>query len=309
MNRFLNWLRMQMSIDLFIMDKALDWLSENKSDALSIAQIHATVLSIVMAVFFLLYTQVSVNIDKMKFQLIQDAYKFENFPLRGLILGENDEEQRNVSEWKASPDNISSTLRQLLSLVPDKVQNDDPKYLIAKGRIALLDISKLSTHYPFLPTVSAFTGTSVVSREQHLYFESADKVVQWVIDLDSIVEAVQMAFEINSQLRTMINAYIKTVKHQDMVTFFLEEFLKDIQSYKENLKPLKIQVAQYRKYTESHLNKSVAVFYIYFALFSFFSSIVVPMFRPSCPRFFILVVPIMFYLTSFYLIYVQIMHF
>jgi len=291
------------------MSKLNRLLSDKTTDGLILAQINGTILAIFIGLFSAYYMYLFSKIDSMQFEIMKEANKVNL--VQGFIAGEDIKEFTEITLWTYSHNSMISILKELFFMgyggISEKYSNDP----IGRGKIALFDISKLSSHYPFPPmVVKDDVATIAISTPQPLRFKNVSEIEQWLPEIDSTVQTILGVYnDPTSKLSTNIKAYINTTKNPALLRHVFERFLSDAQSTNDILTSLKTQLIHYNIFSERHLSKAIFIIYLILSFATFLLSVILPMFKNSIPRLVIIGIPITFYCLSFALIIIEIAKF
>lgn len=291
------------------MSKLNKLLSDKTTDGLILAQINGTILAIFIGLFSAYYMYLFSKIDSMQFEIMKEANKINL--VQGFIAGEDNKEFTKITSWTYSHNNMISILKELFFMGYGENSEKYSNNPIERGKIALFDISKLSSHYPFPPmVVKDDVATIAISTPQPLRFKNISEIEQWLPEIDSTVRTILGVYnDPTSKLSTNIKSYINTTKNPALLRHVFERFLNDAQSTNDILTSLKTQLTHYNIFSERHLSKAIFIIYLILSFATFLLSVILPMFKNSIPRLVIVGIPITFYCLSFALIIIEIAKF
>ena len=288
------------------MKKLLSIFCNSTDDGLIFAQINGSVLAVFIGLFSAYYMYLFSNIDSMEFDIFKEAAKVN--AVQGFNAGENEKEFREISAWDSSGDNLIYTLKELFFLSSGAKAENYTNDKIERGKIALFNISKLSSHFPFPPLQIEKDGIIVGSSSpEPLTFNNIPDVEKWLRKIDTAAQTIFYTYtNPNSMLPSYLSEYINTTKNPEILDDVFHRYLNGVSDTLNVIKSLDTTFVHYNIYCERHLSKGLFVAYLIFAFATFSLSVFVPMLKKTVPTVFVVGLPISYYLTSFLLIIFEI---
>lgn len=258
----------------------------NMNDALSIAAIHATVISIFVAIFSTYGLHLHSQFKQVKQEIIDEALKADriiNWSSSISVGGKEVCAQFADKDWK----HFLKKYQEICAL-----KNADIKFDNREELFCIL--YKLSKTYPFAVTNEIAMKTDGYHR---FYFDNFDEVKIWVQQTRDVISILQRTRSRSDEILSEFYNDSEWGKHaQEFVAQIYESF-KDIERFASHLNSKVIKATEYTTILPS--NSFFMFLFVAVSGLVFFSGVVLPILCANVDKMFLIWVPIGFYIFIF----------
>lgn len=260
-----------------------------RQDALTIAGIHATALSILIGIFSTFAIYVQSNVKQMESGVPQELNKINNIPFSSQI---SPMEIHDIREPQKRLELISRLIHLCESSSQSEINNNAEE--IYKT------IYTLSKYSPFpkgwiLNAQNQVVQAFMQELPPHTYIDMSS-VHQWINDFDSVVKL--------EAYQSKISQINSTYSHFGFMRDYADSFFNNLALLKDIYSSIKYHLRQIEEYKSYLPQEAFMISTIIMAVIAFISGVIYPMFFVRVHNLFLLWIPTAFYLIVFsYIIY------
>jgi len=265
--------------------------SINKKEALPIAGIHATILSIFVAVFSTYGIFVHSSLSQARKSVVQEANKADRIM--------NWSSSISVGTDEVCTGTLAEDWEGILHQLTEISDMNSKDLYLQKGEEVFCILYALHKKYPFAVTDEIGMKTEGYHR---FHFKNFNQVNTWVRDLEKVLLAVDTC---EPKLREILDYYYDEITWGDHAKHYIDRLFSSCAEIEKYLQHMKELIAKASTYEFALFQKPLFMsLSIMFAGFVFFSGVVLPMISSKVNKIFVLWIPIAFYLSVFvYLFY------
>jgi hypothetical protein len=287
-----------------------------RSGQLPITGIHATILSILIAIFSAYSFYVHNAIQEMELELINTAEKINRIPfLRYAYLPPNDFSLPKDAEERGK---ILTNIVLLLSGNPQDgsypIEIPENQADRAEKAIQLMNI--IAHRYPFPDALWKTKGGWNIGPREPIIFGNVNDVSNWLLDLNGILRTTRLfRYSPNEFLSESYLDYFKQLKRKKVELIqrakndrllqaqgiiepkiIFSNFVEGLNKAEEVSLAAEYMLTKIDKYRNSHLSRNILRIAIFLTVFVFFASVIVPIVFKHANRTFWICIPSIYYL-------------
>jgi len=276
----------------------------NGVSQIDIASIHATILSIIIAIISAYAIYIYTNLDRMESQVFFEAERIN----RELHFAWEDFSPNKETYLASDINKREELINMWLKLFP--LKNVD-KNTEERGEAAVKIMNAISLFYPF-PTRAKIVNDHTIERfKQPVSFKSIEMVQQWINDVWRDTTVILGVSKFN--LRQILSDYSRKINKEmgikDNTIYWIdysEAFISSFIKAREIAGSTIPYLSQYKSYKKRLPSKWLIVPWLFFAGVAFLSGVFMPMFNISNSQICLIWIPLIFYVSTFSLILINI---